>query len=328
MSLRPKILLILCGLVLIFQTGCFRQSTFDLIPGTTTTTKIRKEPLMDMPFVWVPGGCYQMGQTRAEKAELIAALGEAQYRQWFSKELPRHRVCVDGFWMGQYEVTVAQFRQFVSTTGYQPTAAKRDWSWCMTDRFERKTGVYHQQPGFEQDERFPVVHVSWFDAQAMAAWLTENSTMTFRLPTEAEWEWACRSDTDTIRFWGNDLKSACDYANGHDITTNSDREFFWPHHDCRDGYALTAPVGSFKPNAFGLYDMLGNVSEWCRDVFSETAYGQHETNNPLYSREGGMRVVRGGGWYSAPADMRCAVRRGNCPMNTDDALGFRLIIEE
>jgi formylglycine-generating enzyme required for sulfatase activity len=329
MLFKLEMISLLCGLIFLAPAGCFRQSSPDPASASAAAQdKIIKDSLTGMSFVWIPAGCYQMGQTEAEKTELIASLGQAQYRQWFVKELPRHRVCVDGFWMGQYEVTVAEFEQFLHATGYCPTAMKRDWSWCMTDRFERKTGVNHCRPGFEQDDRHPVVHVSWIDARAMADWLTDNSDGAFRLPTEAEWELACRAGTGTARFWGQTTQDACLYANGHDRTSVAERGFSWPPHDCRDGFAQTAPVGSFKPNAFGLYDMLGNVSEWCRDAFSDDAYSRHKPDNPVYTREGGMRVVRGGGWYSSPADMRCAVRRGNCPMNTDDALGFRLVMAQ
>ncbi len=317
-----------CFFVMVFG-GCPRHSRVDEVDGKAKAAdKTWTEPLTGMEFVWIPGGCYQMGQTDAEQAELIALLGEEQYRQWFAKERPRHRVCVDGFWMGKYEVTVDEFRKFVRSSGYRTTAEKRDWSWCMTDQFERKAGINCYQPGFEQKDRHPVVHVSWFDAQAMAEWLSGASPGHFCLPSEAEWELACRGGAAATRFWGDDPEDACVYANGHDITANTKRGFFWPRHECRDGYAETAPVGSFQPNASGLYDMLGNVSEWCRDVFGEDAYGRHALNNPEYVEGGGSRAVRGGGWYSAPADMRCAVRRGNCPMNTDDALGFRLVRTE
>lgn len=308
--------------------GCLGHDPAGSALAGASAGKTWVDQLTGMTFVWIPGGCFEMGQGEAEKAELIAALGEAQYRQWFGGELPRHRVCVDGFWMGRHEVTVGAFKAFLQATGHQPTAAKRDWTWCMTDRYERRPGVNHARPGFEQDDRHPVVHVSWTDAQAMAEWLTAGGGGRFRLPTEAEWELACRGGGDFSRFWGDDPAGACRFANGHDVTCQSERGFFWPRHECRDGYVATAPVGSFQPNAFGLYDMLGNVAEWCRDVFSPEAYDRHGSHNPEYVQGGGTRVVRGGGWYSAPADMRCAVRRGNCPMNTDDALGFRLIKTE
>ena len=281
-----------------------------------------------MVFVRVPGGCYQMGQTDAEQAELTCSLGEAGYRQWFANERPRHQVCVDGFWIGQYEVTAGEFDLFVRSTGYQTTALKRGWSWCMRDRFDRKPGADFNHPGFEQDSRHPVVHVSWLDAKAMAEWLTANSAGRFRLPSEAEWEMACRGGAANARFWGESPRNACDHANGNDVTTIAECGFDWPYHDCRDGFARTAPAGSFAPNKFGLYDMLGNVAEWCRDVFGADAYSRHDQNNPVYTRGGGTRVFRGGGWYSAPGDMRCAVRRGTCPTYTDDALGFRLVWTE
>ena len=324
-----KIVLILGCLVISVLAGC-RHGT-PVNPGqkevqeNTVSEKTWVEPTTGMIFVWIPAGCCQMGQTESGRNELIASLGEAGYKKWFGNELPRHEVCVDGFWMGKYEVTVAEFRKFIEATSHRMTAKDRNWSWCMTGLFEQKTGMTFAKPGFEQNDRHPVVHVSWFDANAMAEWLTKKNSSQFRLPTEAEWEYACRGNTGTARFWGNHPDDSCVFANAHDNTSLKARGFPWPHHNCEDGYVETAPVGSYTANGFGLHDMLGNVFEWCRDSYSDDAYASHVVRNPFYSEKTGLRVVRGGGWYSAPGEMRCAIRRGKCPTNTDDALGFRLI---
>lgn len=324
-----KIVVMLGCLIVTIHAGC-RLGSLAKPDQTAVDADVAAEitwvePITGMVFVWIPGGCCEMGQTESGRNELIASLGEAGYQKWFGNELPRHKVCVDGFWMGKYEVTVAEFRKFLQATSHRMTARDRNWSWCMTGRFEQKPGITFTKPGFDQDDRHPAVHVSWFDVNAMAEWLTRKSSGRFLLPTEAQWEYACRAGTTTTRFWGDNPGDACGFANAHDITSVEARGFPWPHHDCADGYVETAPVGSYAPNAFGLYDMLGNVFEWCRDSYGDDTYASHAPRNPLYSEKTGLRVLRGGGWYSAPGEMRCAVRRGKCPTNTDDALGFRLI---
>ena len=124
-------------------------------------------------------------------------------------------------------------------------------------KFEKKAGVAWDTPGFTQTDRHPVTCVSWNDAKAFIEWLNKKGKGRFRLPTEAEWEYACRAGTTTIRFWGDGENEACKYANvaGSDEqeTVQLELAFF----DCEDGYSWTAPVGSFRPNPFGLYDMLG-----------------------------------------------------------------------
>ncbi len=332
--MKPVIRQILGCLLVVFLAGCLSARDSENISApdarqnvqTEAKHKTWTEPLTGMTFVRVSGGCYQMGQTGQGKKALIQSLGKKQYQQWFGKELPRHEVCLDGFWIGKYEVTVAQFRKFIEATNHQTAAEKRNWSYVMSSgRAKRQPDINWQQPGYDQQDSHPVVHVSWFDARCMADWLSKNSEGQYRLPTEAQWEMACRAGKNTIRFWGDTPAEACQYANGYDIALKEKKKFPWPHHPCTDGYATTAPVGSFQPNAMGLHDMLGNVSEWCRDVFDKKAYRHHSRTNPFYKQGEGTRVVRGGGWYSAPHSMRCSVRRGNCPMNTDDALGFRLI---
>ena len=215
-----------------------------------------KDPAIGMEFVWVPKGCFQMGSPPNEKGR-------------YSEEGAMHEVCVDGFWIGKYEVTNAQFRRFRSG---------------------------HDSKSYEgkslNGDKQPAVYVSWDDAKAFARWLTNKSggRYKFRLPTEAEWEYACRGGTRTARFWGDDPDDACRYANVHDLTSKRVNKFNWTHHNCNDGYAVTSPVGSFESNDFNLYDMLGNVDEWCEDLYDEHAYSNHQRNNPLYTSGGSDRV--------------------------------------
>jgi len=126
----------------------------------------------------------------------------------------------------------------------------------------------------------PVTCVSFNDVEKFIAWLNRKGSRKFRLPTEAEWEYACRGGTTTIRFWGDDPDDACAYANVADRTKDEDNRGWNPKHECSDGYFYTAPVGSFKANSFGLYDMLGNVWEWCSDRYGSDYYENSPVNNP------------------------------------------------
>ena len=247
-----------------------------------------RDPVTGMEFVWVPGGCFQMGDTSGDG---------------LPQEKPVHDVCVNAFWMGKYEVTNEQFRKFRS--GHDSGSY----------------GIYSLNV-----DRQPAVHVSWNDAKEFAAWLMvmNGGQLGFRLPTEAEWEYACRAGTRMSRFWGNDPKDACRYGNVADLTAKGQFPN-WIVHDCWDAYAVSAPVGSFKPNAFGLHDMLGNVGEWCEDMYAENAYSTHVRNNPIYVDVGPGRVTRGNEWGSYPQYVRCANRSWLGQLNGDFGQGFRLL---
>ena len=245
-----------------------------------------------MAFVWVPGGCFEMGSPTDEAGR-------------DPDEGPVHAVCVDGFWMGKTEVTNAQYRQF------------------------KTNHVYNDHRGFSLNaDDQPAVYVSQNDAKVFAKWLSEQNKgrYRFRLPTEAEWEYACRAQTRMARYWGADPDKACEYGNVADLTAK--REWsYWEVNNCDDGYVVTAPVASFKPNAFGLYDMLGNVFEWSEDTYSQDAYRNHQRNNPIFTGGGSYGVIRGGCWYSWPAGVRCAGRSDHpaAGHHRDYFLGLRLV---
>jgi formylglycine-generating enzyme required for sulfatase activity len=179
------------------------------------------------------------------------------------------------------------------------------------------------------DDNQPVVDVSWEDAKAFAAWLTQQNEgrYEFRLPTEAEWEYTCRAGTTTTRFWSDNSNEACSYANVHDQTSKRVNELEWEHHECEDGHAVTAPVGTFHPNKFKLHDMLGNVWEWCEDTYREDGYAEHASLNPINKEKGPSRVVRGGSWNDNPRYVRCANRSDSEITYRVSGLGFRLVRE-
>ena len=265
-------------------------------PRIPQANQVWKDTVSGLEFVWLPGGCFQLGSRDPSQTRLF-------------HEKPMHKVCLDGFWMGRYEVTNAQYRQ------YKP------------EHSSRETGG-HSLDGDKQ----PVVHVSWHNAKEYTDWLNnkrEKKTYTFRLPTEAEWEYACRAGTDTERYWNGQEGPAatCRYVNVADIFYQIKRVHY---HNCSDGFFVSAPVGSFPANPAGLYDMLGNVWEWCEDRYGRRAYRRHETQNPLYRIvEDGMdyRVIRGGSWLSEPSSIRCAKRSPSPPISRYNTLGFRVVIE-
>lgn len=248
------------------------------------------DPTMGMEFVFVKGGCYKMGSPSGEKDRV-------------KDEGPVHEVCVDDFYMGKYEVTNEQYRR------YRSSHNSKDYKGNSLN-----------------GDNQPAVYVSWEEAVKYAEWLSDKTGKRYRLPTEAEWEYAARGGTTTSRYWGDNPDKACKYANVHDRTSkNAFKDFTWENHNCDDGYKVTAPVGRFKPNNFGLHDMLGNVWEWVHDKHDNDAYKQHSRNNPAVEGSGGRRVVRGGSWYNLPMSVRCAERGNYAPFLSDYDLGFRLL---
>ncbi|MCK9296692.1 MAG: SUMF1/EgtB/PvdO family nonheme iron enzyme [Desulfobulbaceae bacterium] len=287
---------------------------------------IWREPVTAMEFVWVPEGCFDMGQRKAEKEQLIQEVGEDTYKKYFAKEVPLHRVCVDGFYMGKYEVTIGQFQRFVNETGYETdaegNAGGADGCYAFKDdKWDWQSGYSWRQAGFPQEEDYPVACVSWNDAQKFIAWLNRKSGRTFRLPTEAEWEYAARAGSRTIRYWGDAVDSnACDYANV------ANPKYWSSSFPCEDSYQFAAPVGKFRKNNFGLYDMLGNVWEWCQDWYGDGYYSISPEDNPQGPSSGAIRVGRGGSWSNYARNVRSADRYWNSPDFRDGNLGFRLVL--
>lgn len=248
------------------------------------------EPTTGMEFVRVVGGCFQMGSPPDEKGR-------------DDDEGPVHEVCVDDFWMGVYEVTNQQYGM------YDKNHDSKD---------------YEGKSLNGQDQ--PVVGVSWIHATSYARWLSGKSGKAFRLPTEAEWEYAARAGTKSSRYWGNHPNGACGYANLHDRTSNNEViKLLFDHYKCDDGYPVSAPVGRFKPNAFGLYDMLGNVWEWCSDRYGQIYHLNRPANNPKGPSSGGKRVLRGGSWFQSQKAIRAAERDYGPPFGYRTDVGFRLV---
>ena len=232
---------------------------------------------LGMKFVLIPPGEFVMGSD--ESAEALAQDYPQYDRKRFvelSDEGPAHKVRITHpFYLGQYEVTVGEFRRFVEASGYQPESEadgtggygyNPDYDPAKSargDAFEGRNQKYSwRNPGFPQDEHHPVVNVTWNDAVAMCKWLSKTEGHTYRLPTEAEWEYAGRAGTRTRYYSGDDPQSLLRAANVFDADAAKNWQQ-WKKFalDEPDGFAFTAPVGSFAPNAFGLYDIHGNAWE-------------------------------------------------------------------
>ena len=241
-------------------------------------------------LVVVPPGSFMMGSPDSEEGR----------SPW---EGPQHRVTIDyPFAVGVYEVTF------------------EEWDACVL-----AGGCGDHEPddeGWGRDRR-PVINVSWNDAWAYADWLTGEE---YRLLSEAEWEYSTRAGTETARYWGESAQQQCHYANGYDAVGHAEhgiegRDLV----GCRDRQANTAPVGSYRPNAFGLYDVLGNVAEWVDDCWNGSYEGAPDDGTPTYVGDCNRRVFRGGAWGFAPRSIRSAYRLGFRASNRQaNDLGFRL----
>lgn len=294
-TMRLKSFLVLLTLYLVALPAGALSAQDAPSPGDLWT-----EPVTGMEFVWIPGGEFEMGQGYYERLWLFLRTGFSGERE-FSVERPRHSVTVSGYWMGRWEVKNGEFRK------YRPT---------------HDSGEYEGQSLNADDQ--PVVKVSWDDAVAFARWLSEKGNGTFLLPTEAQWEYGVRGNGSEIFPWGNDAELACAYANVADRTALA----LWPSWtivDCDDRHAVSTPAGTFAANSFGLYDMTGNVWEWCRDAWKDQAYRREAVTDPVVEAEEGQRVARGGSWGDAAIALRSSYRRNYNPDLEDEVLGFRLV---
>ena len=284
-----------------------------------------------MKLVLVPAGEFMMGS--GESAESTAAFFSQNYRMTLTadycrKEHPQHPVRITRpFYLGAHHVTRGQFRAFVEQSGYKTEAEKGDkpgadgWN-AAEKKFQFHAGYSWQNVGFEQTEEHPVLCVSWNDAVAFCRWLDGKEGKQYRLPTEAEWEYACRAGTTTRYSSGDDPETLAQAANVPDATSKA----YFPRKGISgsDGYAFTSPAGSFRPNAFGLYDMHGNAWQWCADWQGKDYYAASPLTDPKGPDSGLSRVLRGGSWHSGPSENRSANRGGAAPSIRASMGGFRV----
>ncbi len=285
-----------------------------------------------MKLKLIPAGQFMMGSSESPEklAEVLKEYGAKV--EYFEDEHPQHRVRITRpFYLGVYEVTVGQFGKFVEETEYKTDAEKAGeggFGWNASEKkFEGRDPKYSwRETGFAQDDRHPVVNVSWNDATAFCEWLSRKERKTYRLPTEAQWEYACRAGTRTRYYSGNDPSDLKGVANIGDASLkqacSSERwTVSW-----KDGFAFAAPVGRFQPNAFGLHDMHGNVWEWCSDWYAKDYYENSPASDPTGPTTGSYRVDRGGSWQGIPRGCPSATRYRSAPGYGYYGLGFRVAL--
>jgi formylglycine-generating enzyme required for sulfatase activity len=270
-----------------------------------------------MKLVLIPAGEFQMGSSEAEIKRLVgeakAQNESAETLDRLSQEGPQHRVRISrSFYLGACEVTVGQFRAFVQAEDYRTEAEKDGKGGSGTDPTTAKLAqgprFTWQNVGRPQQDDHPVVNVTWNDCLAFCNWLSRKEQAAYRLPTEAQWEYACRAGSPG-RFCFGDLEAAL-------------REHAWFDLDLDKDVAR--PVAGKKPNAWGLYDMHGNVWEWCADRFGEDAYAR-AADDPAGPSAGSRRVIRGGGFFSRPLKCRSAFRFDEDPAGRGHYSGFRVV---
>ncbi|MBI5748667.1 MAG: formylglycine-generating enzyme family protein [Nitrospinae bacterium] len=274
-------------------------------------------------MVFVKGGCFQMGDTFVDAESKNRESKEKPVHKE-GDEKPVHEVCVDDFYIGKYEVTVGEFREFLNTTGYMTEDEIGDGCFVFVGReWKKDKNRNWRNPGFLQDDTHPVCCVSWNDAVAYAEWFSGklapagskqgtglssqaiSGEKRYRLPTEAEWEYAARSGGKREKYsGGDDLDSVAWYANNSGSKTH--------------------PVGQKNPNVLGLYDMTGNLWEWCSDWYDEKYYSNSPKDNPKGAVSGIYHVLRGGSWYNVSHRLGTFVRAQREPEKRADGSGFRL----
>ena len=260
--------------------------------------------VIGMQLMLIPAGEFTMGSPPGEKDRA----------PW---EGPQHRVRLrEPFYLGVYDVTVKQFAQFARETGYRTDAeCGHGVGFKVHDGSHWEPQYNWRNTGLPQTDVHPVVDVSWNDAVAFCRWLSRKDGKRYGLPTEAQWEFACRAGTTTPFSFGSAL-------NGREANCRGD----YPYGTAEAGSRAmgTTPVGSYRANAFGLFDMHGNVAQWCADGFDPEYYTTSPADDPTALGTGVARVLRGGGWFNGASGCRSACRCNIGPTSRDDGLGFRV----
>jgi len=241
-------------------------------------------------MIYLPDGTFNMGsKTKPEK-------------EW-GKETPQHAVSLDHFAIGKYLITVEQYMAFVKETqSHEPEWREKGGKYNI---YTSANGLYKKKGDALCDADCPIIGISWNDAQAYCQWLSEKMKKDYHLLTEAQWEYACRAGSEMDWCFGDDEETLKDYA------------WFGENAESRP-----QPVGQKQANAWGLYDMHGNVWEWVQDWYGR--YSHEPKTNPKGSKTGGSRVVRGGSWLNTACHCRSAIRLYDSPSVRYNYVGFRL----
>ena len=236
-----------------------------------------------------------------------------------SDEKPPHRVTIDyDFEIGKYEVTIGEYKACVADGGCkQPIWLEKGNSYNI------HTGSNNYYKKMCLKDNCPIIGVSWNNAKAYTKWLSKKTGKNYRLPTEAEWEFVARAGITTKWSFGNSESDLCSYGNVADKTAKT-KYSSWTIANCRDGYIHTAPIGSFRPNPWGVYDMHGNVWEWCEDWCLDSYNSTPRDGSANHSQKDNYKVLRGGSWFNLATITRSANRNWDYPTNRNDNVGFRL----
>jgi len=262
-------------------------------------------------MIVIPPGRFTIGSARNE-------VGRG------SDENPRNVVTIAyALAVGKYPVTRGEFAAFVADTGRKLGPCEH-WDGKV---FRVEQGVDWSN-AFDQTDSHPVVCVNWDDSQAYVQWLSRKTGRRYRLLSEAEWEYSARAGTTSAWYWGSNEAGQCRYANGADLSAKAHGVTTAGFVSCDDKYPHTSPVGSFRPNKFGLYDMAGNVGEWVEDCYHDTYRAAPINGSPVETcnlKFNNARVMRGGGWNAIPAWVRSASRDIEAPSLRADSFGFRVV---
>lgn len=263
-------------------------------------------------LVVVPAGEFMMGSAEGEEGH-------------HESESPQHRVRIsEPFAVMEAEVTRGAFARFVDETGYKTGEGCFVW---LGKRLTMDAKGSWRDPGFAQEPDHPVVCVDWNDAHVFAAWLSKRTGQTYRLLTEAEWEYAARAGSTSRYSVGDKENELCRHANVGDRSLKKaipDEQFVIAN--CDDGHVHTASVKTYQPNAFGLYDLHGNALEWTQDCWHDSYHGAPDDGSKPWEENcvDDSRVLRGGGWYYTPYLARLAFRYRYSPDGRGGSAGFRL----
>ncbi|MDY0360488.1 MAG: SUMF1/EgtB/PvdO family nonheme iron enzyme [Desulforegulaceae bacterium] len=302
------IFLILVVYIRIFFVFFIQEKKEDRVVFSKKIDELKiTEKITGLNFIRVNKGIFFMGSPEDETGRK-------------SDESPLSKIKIDEFMISENEVRVKDFSIFVSETNYLTSAEKEGYSYVysgLTGNWEKKKGISWKNPGFEQTDNHPVVHVSFFDAREFADWLDrKNKKYKIRLVKENEWEFAAKKGM---------LKKQTNICNIANCADESARQRFsgWKISSCNDGHIFTSPVKSFLPDGLGLYDMIGNVWEWC-----DSEYKPYITpkNSTIYGKNKNV-VIKGGSFYSKPEFLRASARE-HLSSGTKRAydIGFRLAL--
>ena len=257
-------------------------------------TEVKEVEIGGIKLICIPAGEFMMGSPEAEG---------------FSCEHPQHKVYLDAYCIGKYQVTNKEYSEFLNNYGKDTDDNGNKMIYDSNEMYpgrynwglNKESGIWKPVPGYED---YPVIYVTWYGANQYCKWLSKKTGKNFRLPTEAEWERAARGGESYKYSGSNDLNSV---------------GWYWANADKK-----THPIGEKKSNGYGIFDMSGNVREWCRDWYDGNYYKNSPKSNPKGPSSGSSRVFRGGSWFGDADFCRCAFRYSNAPSFSFDNLGFRL----